>query len=232
MILDYKDVRFSFQSRKVRRRKKLVKLLLGLAVFAGLLFTGRYGYEYRQIQKIENFLLTEKIDPADQALKKMEKTWFLRSDKNELRALIHLFRNDFASAEKKFRNLVEIGAETSLPYEKFLKHFSDRGHYRHIKMYTDYLLPLDLGIIRWYHALSQTALLDPVGARVSIGKLSRPFHQENIKAIRILEKVNDQVLGGRIDYIFDRTGIPLAYLDIRSGITHSLAPGITFGGFA
>lgn len=231
MILDYKDIRFSFQSRKIRRRKKISKLLLSLLVLAGLSFAVRYVYEYRQIRKAGNLLMGEKIDEADRDLKKIEKTWFLRNDKTELRSLIYLFRNDFAAAQKKFQNLREIGAETSLPYEKFLRYFSDHARYRQIKIYTDYLLPLDLEIIHWYRALCQTALLDPQGAKNSIGKLSPAFRQENQKALRILEKVAAEEEQGRLDYIFDRTGAPLAYLDVPGGNTHSLTPGMAFDDF-
>lgn len=232
MILDYKDVRFSFQSRKIRHRKRTIKLLLTLLILAGLSFAIRYVYEYRLIRKTGNLLMEEKIDTADSGLKKIERTWFLRNDKSELRSLILLFRNDFAAAQKKFQNLKEIGAETSLPYEKFLRYFSDHGRYRQMKIYTDYLLSLDLEIILWYRALCQTALLDPQGSKSSIAKLSPPFRQENQKAIRILEKVNAEEERGRLDYVFDRTGAPLAYLDVPSGITHSLTPGITFDEFA
>jgi len=231
MILDYKDVRFSFQSRKIRHRKRIIKLLLSLLILAGLCVAGRYVYEYRQIRKTGDLLMGEKIDAADWGLKKIEKTWFLRNDKSELRSLISLFRNDFAAAQRKFQNLREIGTETSLPHEKFLRYFSDHGRYRQMKIYTDYLLPLDLEIIHWYRALCQTALLDPQAAKSSIGKLSPDFRQENQKAIRILEKVNAEEEQGRLNYVFDRTGVPLAYLDVPGGTTHSLTPGMAFDEF-
>ena len=61
MILDYKDIRFSFQSRKIRRRKKTRQTAAGpVGSSPDCSFAVRYVYEYRQIRKSENFLLTEK----------------------------------------------------------------------------------------------------------------------------------------------------------------------------
>ncbi len=62
-------------------------------------------------------------------------------------------------------------------------------------------------------------------------RLGDAFRQENLKALRLLDKVNEQLASGRIAYVFDRRGQPLAEYDNRSGVSRSLVPGFSVADF-
>ena len=119
-----------------------------------------------------------------------------------------------------------------MPYEKFLRHFSDHARYRHlIKIYTDYLLPLDLEIIHWYRALAKPRCSIRWRPH-SIGKLSRPSVRRTSRRFGSWKKSPPRRNKADSTIFSTVTGVPLAYLDVPGGNTHSLTPGMAFDEFA
>ncbi len=65
----------------------------------------------------------------------------------------------------------------------------------------------------------------------AINRMSPQFRKTKEKELLLLDKINSELSSGKIDYIFDVNGKPLAYYNLALGKTVSLTPGITFDAF-
>ena len=231
MVLDYKDVAFSFKNRQARRRRQHLKLLL-LALLLGAAFCG---YRYLRVRialgTIQDLLLNDQAPAAGKKIDALAGSFFLRGSIRELRALCDLMQDRLAAGETRLTELNRDRVVTSLPSGRFQKYFIDRGEYRKLKIYTDYLLPRGGDEIMWYHALAQAAFFNGSEAEKALAGISPAYKKKNAKALALLGEVDAGLRRGRIDYIFDRHDEPLAYFDVRQGRTRSLLPGLDFAAF-
>jgi hypothetical protein len=231
MMLDYKDVSFSFRDRKIRRRRRRLGWLL-LAFVALAVFLGYSSLKARAVvEDIQDLLLAGRLDEAGQRLQAAGSPFFQRGNFRELHALNELFCGRLEAAAERLDGLRRDKASTSLRSGQMLKYFFDRGRTRELKIYTDYLLPRAGSEVRWFQALYQASLLDPRSSEKTVAGLPESFRKANGKALDLLSGFNRSLKSGKIKYIFDRNELPLAYYDLRRRTTQPLAPGIDFADF-
>ncbi len=230
-MLDYKDVSFSFRDRKIRRRRQKLRWLL-LAFLALAVFLGFRALKAgAAVDDIQELLLAGRQADADRRLQAAGSPFFQRGNFRELRALNELFRGRLEAAAARLDELRRDRASTSLRSGEMLRYFADRGQYRELKAYTDYLLPRGADDVRWFHALYQAAFLDPSGSEKAAAGLSARYRKANAKALELLSAFNRSLRSGRVDYVFDRNDLPLAYYDLGRRATRSLVPGLDFADF-
>ncbi len=230
-MLDYKDVSFSFRDRKVRRRRRQLRLLL-LALLIAAGFLGfRYWQDRTAVAEIQELLLAGHLVEAESRLQNEPPMFFRRGSFRELRALNELFHGRRDAAAVQFDELRRDRVSTSLPSGQLQKYFFDRGEYRKLKLYTDYLLPRGDDETRWFHALCQAAFLDLDGSEKAVSGISASYREANGKALELLHRFNLSLRSGRVDYVFDRNDIPVGYFDLRHRITRSLIPGMQLNDF-
>jgi hypothetical protein len=231
MVLDYKDVAFSFQKRKIRRRRQ--RLRLALLVAAVLVLFG--GYRFLRVSaavgRVQDMLLDGRLAEAEKKISELASSFFRRDQVRELGALSDLFADRLPRAQARFDELKRQGAVAALRSGRFQKLFFDRGEYPKLKIYTDYLLERGGDENTWFYALYQAAFFNGHEAEKAVARLSPAFKKENAKALALLAKVNSSLRLGRCDYVFDRNGAVLAYFDVRRQKTHSLLPGFDFVDF-
>jgi hypothetical protein len=234
MVIDYKSVSFSFE--KIKRKKRLKRLrLIGIALVIMFLFLLVMNeIDYGKIKTIENLLLESKITDASARLKDIGSALFHKNTKKELKALLYLFSNRVTKARLI---LEELGPKSTLiDHWKFVDYFSDRAEYRKLDIYTDYLIKKKEKIkkgeeLLFYKAMTKTGLLAPRQSVEAIDQLPPELKKENEKALDLVGKINERLEAGKINYIFDNNGMPLAYYDIERKKTMSLTPGISFDAF-
>jgi hypothetical protein len=231
MVLDYKDVAFSFQQKKIRRRRQRLKvLLLALAFLAAFA-----GYRFMRVRSAigstQDLLLAGRLEEGEKRIAALSGSIFSRADLRELRALSDLLHDRLPQARAQLDRLKSEGAATSLRSGLFQKYFLDRGEYLKLKMYTDYRLAQGGDESIWFHALVQAALLEGNESEKAAARLSPAFQKSHAKALALLAKVNRDLRLGRCDYVFDRHGTPVAVLDVRRRRTRSGLPGLDLAAF-
>jgi hypothetical protein len=234
MVIDYKGVSFSF--KKIKREKRLKRLrLIGIVVVIIILFLiAANEIDSGKVKTIQTLLLDSNITDASDRLKNIGSALFHKNTKKELKALLYLFLNEVTRARLI---LEELGPKSTLiDHWKFVNYFSDRAEYRKLDIYTDYLIKKKEKIkkgeeLLFYNAMTKTGLLAPRQSARVLDQLSPGLKKENEKALALISKTNDRLQSGKINYIFDNNGMPLAYYDIEKKKTISLTPGISFDAF-
>jgi len=231
MVLDYKDVSFSFSSRQARRRRQKLRLAL-LVFFVLIVFLG-YGYLKTSlaVDEIQELLLADRLTEAENRLRAVESSFFQQGNIRELRALHELFQGRLAVAETQLKKLQQDDVSTSLRSGQLLKCFFDRGEYLQLKIYTAYLLPRGDDEVLWFSALCQAAFLHFGESEKALARLSASYKKANGKALEVLNDFNRSLRRGRVDYIFDNNDRPLAYFDLGRRVTSSWIPGLDLGDF-
>jgi len=234
MVIDYKGISFSFE--KIKREKRLKRLrLLGIVVVIIFLFLlVANELDSGRIKTIQTLLLESKITDASARLKSTGSALFHKNTKKELKALLYLFSNEVTKARLILEELG--GKSTLIDHWKFVNYFFDGAEYRKLDIYTDYLIKKKEKIkkgeeLLFYKAMTKTGLLAPRQSAQVIDQLSPGLKKENEKALALIGKVNDRLETGKINYIFDNNGMPLAYYDMEKKKTMSLTPGISFDAF-
>lgn len=233
MVIDYKGVSFSFD--KIKRKKRLKRFrLMGIAVAIIFLFIlVANELDYGKIKTIQTLLLQSKITDASARLENIG-ALFHKNTKKELKALFYLFSNKVTNARLI---LEELGATSTLiEHWKFVNYFSDGAEYRKLDIYTDYLIKKKEQLkkgeeLLFYQAMTETGRLDPRQSAQIIDQLPPGLKKENEKALALIGKTNERLEAGKINYIFDNNGLPLAYYDLEKKKTISLTPGIRFDAF-
>ena len=106
MVLDYKDVSFSFQDRKLRRRRRLAEAAAAVGRWPLLFFCG-----FRSLQagaavaRIQDLLLAGRLDEAGQSWRQRRPPLFQRGNFRELRALNDLCHGRLPQAAARFAEL-------------------------------------------------------------------------------------------------------------------------------
>jgi hypothetical protein len=234
MVIDYKGISFSFEKIKRKKRLKRLRLIVIVVVIILLFILVTNELDSGKIKAIQILLLENKIDDASARLKNIGSTLFHKKTKKELKALLYLFSNEITKARLI---LGKLGAKsTIIDHWKFINHFSDGAEYHKLDIYTDYLIKKKERIkngegLLFYKLMSKTGLLTPRKSSQVIDQLSPGVKKENKKALALISKINHQLENGKINYIFDNNGIPLAYYDMEKKKTISLVPGISFDAF-
>jgi hypothetical protein len=228
MVIDYKDVTFSFREKKRKRRLRQLRFLILVSVILCSLFLVRHFQLNKKIRKIQDLLLCGNLSEAGQLVGTIGNSLFHQKTVIELKGLIGLFNNEPEKAQSFFRKIHE--SKTSVSYLQFLNYFSDRARYRELQIYADYLTARGEDTTFW-QALCQTAFFKPDPSEKSLNRLSAKQKKSREKEISILSRLNSQLKTGKIDYIFDCNGHPLAYFDMKSRQTVSRVPGIFFDEF-
>jgi hypothetical protein len=234
MVIDYKGVSFSFDKIKRKKRLKRFRLLGMAAVIIFLLILLANEFDSGKIENIQTLLLAGKITAASARLKNLESALFHKDTKKELQALLYLFSNEVTKARLI---LEELGPKSTLiDHRGFINYLSDRAEYGKLDIYTDYLIKKKEKIkkgeeLLFYKAMTKTGVLAPRQSVEAVGQLSPGIKKENEKALALISKINGRLESGKINYIFDKNGLPLAYFDIKKKKTISLVPGINFDAF-
>ncbi len=228
MVTDYKGVSFSFKTLK---RKKLLKRLRVAALIVFILcfyLILSNIVDAAKIKNIQTLLLENRTFKAAEKLKKIESSLFHKKSKKELKALLYLFAGDLDKAREI---LVPLNTKnTSVAFQKFLDYFSNYAEYRKLKIYTDYLLKREENLL-FYKVLYSTGLLDFKESFKVIEKMPAEKKEKFKQELPIIEKINNQSKTGKINYIFDVNGMPMAYYDLKRRKTISMTPGLTFFNF-
>lgn len=234
MVIDYKGVSFSFE--KIKKKKRLKRLrLIGIVVVIIFLFLAAVNeIDYGKIKTIQSLLLESKITDASARIKNIGSALFHKKSKKELKALLYLFSNEVTKARLILK---ELGTKSTLiDHWKFVDYFSDGAEYRKLDIYIDYLIKKKEKIkkgeeLLFYKVMTKTGLLAPRQSVETMDLLPPGLKKENEKALALIGKINARLESGKINYIFDNNGMPLAYYDIEKKRTISLTPGISFDAF-
>ncbi|MCP4218775.1 MAG: hypothetical protein GY765_29355 [bacterium] len=228
MTIDYKGVSFSFKNQRRKKQVKKVRLLVLIAIFLLLLVSLKVFLDSIAVGSVQSMLLEGKTAQAEVKFKNIEDDAFHQQSKKELKAMLFLFSDNLRGAAA---TLAEIDAAgTSVDYEKFLVHFSDFAQYQRLNVYVNYLLKRGESL-PFHHALARTALFDYKGSETALAQIEVAEKEERKKELAIIGKINQQLKSGKINYIFDVNGLPMAYYDLKEKNTVSLTPGISFHKF-
>jgi hypothetical protein len=234
MVIDYKSVSFSFDQIKRKKRLRLLRLIGAVLVIILLYLLIAKARDRGKIEEVQSLLLENKPSDASLHLNEIVPSLFHKSSKKELNALVYLYTGDYAKAKALLETIA--GKSTVIDSRKFLDYFAERAEYRKLGIYTDYLdkrpgQPEEKENLRFYQIQAKTGQLDYRQSQELIGQLSTAFKKEQGKALALTDKINRQIQAGKINYIFDIDGKPLAYYDTREKKTVPLAPGIHFAAF-
>jgi len=234
MVIDYKDVSFSFDKIKKRKRQQRTRLIIVAVILIFLYILLANALDYGKIKKVRNLLLEGEIHRAAAFLEDISSSLFHRNSKRELNALTLLFSNRYEEAQSLMDSLLKKSTLTE--HELFLHHLSDRAEYKKLQIYVYYLNKkkqnkVSKDSLLFYQAQAKTGQLLEGESTELLKQISPEFRKENEKAISILGNINRQIKKGRINYVFDINGKPLAYYDFDKKTTDSLVPGISFAGF-
>ena len=211
MVIDYKDITFSFKAKRRKKRLKRIRLIVIVLFVIISIIIVKNQIDLKKIQYIQELLLQDKINEAENAFKKIEKSIFHKKTKKELKALILLFNHKTSDAEKI---LEKIKNKTHIIFSKFLDYFSDKAEYLKLKIYTDYLISRGEDTFL-YKAIYKTAFFNFKHTFKTISQISPENREKDKKTIKIINDLNAQLKSGKVNYILDIKGEPLAYYDIK-----------------
>lgn len=235
MVIDYKDVSFSFKDRRKKKHIQRVRLIAIALVLLIIIVAIMNWRDSGRMNSVQDLLLEANISEASQRFQTLESAWFHGDSKKELKGLVLLFNKEFKQAQTYFQ---ELGTDaTSIRYKEFLTYFSQKGMYRELDIYNSYLLKklegtADYPPLTFYKVLTRTAALDYQNAAKLAGTLAEDVKEENKQELALLKKVQHQIKNGTLTTIFDVNGKPLGSYDLSTKNIQSLAPGIRFDEFA
>lgn len=230
MVLDYKDISFSFDRRRKRKLVRRIILISALVLPIFIYFSLKSLIEYNHIENLQALLLQNEPARVSRLLKDMGGSFFYLDTRKELKALVHLFTNEIPQAEQLFAKL--HNKSTKIAFKKFLDYFSDKARYRELKTYTAFLEKQGKGAeIRYHRILVETAFFNYKQSRELVTHLPTEEQAKYKKELKIIEQVNNELAAGKIAYIFDVNGKPLAAYDIVNKKTEPLIPGVDFSPF-
>jgi len=228
MVLDYKNVTFSFEAKKRKKRLKKIRLLLVLIFIISIFLILSYLQQLKRIKNIQSLLLHHKLIEAQKIFEKSENSIFHKKSLQELKALLYLFEGQLSEAEPIFKKQKKV--RTAVQFRNFLNYFSDNSEYKKLKIYTDYLSNRGEDVL-FFKVLYKTAYFDFIQSGKILNQLSDKIKKKNTKALKKIEKTNLELKSGKFNYIFDIGNTPLAYYDFKKKKTISLTPGIHFDEF-
>jgi peptidoglycan glycosyltransferase len=224
MILDYKDISFSFKEKRKKTIFKRLKYILLVFILLGVVFQVFNFLDNKKIDLAQNLLLQSKTAEAQIVFDKIKESWLHRSKKKELQGLFLLFTNQIEAGENYFK---ELKQSSKLKAENFLSYFSDQAEYQKLKIYTQFVEISHADKAVYYTAIYKTALYERRDAEITLTDLKKNKSPYD-KQIEILQEINQSIAANKIEYVFDTNGQPLAYFDIAAQKTVSLTAGFSF----
>jgi hypothetical protein len=228
MVIDYKHVAFSFEDQKRKRRLKKLKIIAMVVVFLLAVFLFQYLQQDKKIKKIQDLLLNDRWAEAAELFKILKNSILHSQTIKELNALIILFSGDMKNARLILNSLEK--PKTSISARSFLNHFAERSKYDELKIYTDYLINKQESV-RFYKALYLTAFFKYGESEKQLDRISPGQRKSLTRAIDLVSNLNSKLKSGKVDYIFDKNGKPLAHYDLKARKTVSVTPGMHFDEF-
>lgn len=229
MVIDYKNVGFSFKEKKRKKRLKRLKLISLLLVVAGIVLFIVNSQQVKKMERVQSLLLNQQKEAALETWNSLKNALFYKKTIYELRALIHFFYRNPEEARNWLKRVKK--SRTRVQYRRFLEHFTDKAQYLALKIYTDFLLNRGEKV-HFHRALYQTARFQPAKSEASLARLSPEEKNGQAKSIAILHELNSQLKSGSVNFVFDKNGRPLARYNFRKKTVVSLVPGIGFHRFA
>lgn len=228
MVIDYKGVTFSFKAQKRKRFiKRLRVVFLVFLIICGYFFMKNW-FDAGAMDTVQELLLSGDVSRAEEEFKGIEDSFYHQTSKRELKALIRFFTDAPEEAREILASVESRGSRVA--FEEFLDYFSDYAKYRALRIYTEYMERQGESL-PYYRAMAATALFDPKGSAAAIETITPEQKPGYEKELGLIDRVNRELLAGRVNYVFDVNGKPLAYYDLEKGKTGSLAPGFRFNEF-
>ncbi len=219
MILDYKDVSFSFKRKKVEKLKKRIKLIIFLTLLVISIILIKYFIENTEIISINNYLLDNKVNKAFDKINNSSLLFF-KKELYELRALANIYEKNLIKAKKIFKKILK----SKINHLKHINLMIDRALYIELKIYLDFLSKNKINVNTYYsiYYLSQ----------FNKNKAKEYFKKsENKKINLVLQEILKDLEDNNINYIFDINDKPIAYYDILKKKTEPIIKGFSFTEF-
>jgi len=228
MVLDYKDVSFSFNDRKIKKRKRIFRLSLLAFILIFIVMMVSLFWNSHRVSGVRDLLLAGKYDDAEQGLQSLSSI-FHTDSKLELRGLLQLYRGNYREAAWIFARL----KGSAVNGREFLDSFGSLALYRELGIYTEFMRADDAQDpeLLFYKSQYESALLQADKSEATLAAIPAALKTKYQKAAALVEKNNRRLKTGQVDYIFDINGKPLAYFDTAAGQTVSRVPGISFNLF-
>ncbi len=228
MDLDFKDRTFSFiKLRKKRLRRRILFVSL-LVIFSLIFLFYKDLSTYKQLRKSENLLFDGQIVESLGLLNKIGSPFFRRSSYNELKGVLKLIRGDIKSGEELLSE--SVPGHSSIRSKKVLTFLSDNCFYKALDIYSS-LLPQENDYVKFYRIVSGTSLFRAKESNRRVEEFNPSNPEKYSDYIKTIKDINNKMLNGNIDFIFDRDGEPLASYNINYGESISLTPGLYFHDF-
>ncbi|MEN8222737.1 MAG: penicillin-binding transpeptidase domain-containing protein [Acidobacteriota bacterium] len=228
MDLDFKDRTFSFLKLKKKKLRRRIFFLSFTLLFLTIFLFYRDQSALKSIRKAESIFMSGDFEACSEFLNKEESPFFRRSSFIELKGVLNLVMNN---REKGLDILKKVTpGRTSVRSEKLLTWLSDNCLYNPLDIYSSYL-PDEIDAVSFFRIVSDTSLYRADESDKKIRDFSPDNPEKYSKYIAILKEINRKIKSGKIDFIFDRDGDPLAFFDLKSEECISLVPGIDFSEF-
>ena len=228
MVIDYKHVAFSFDYQKRKKRLKKLKIIALVVVFLLAVFLFQYFQQDKKIKKIQDLLLNDRQAEATELFKTLKNSILHGQTIKELNALINLFSGDVQNAHLILNSLGK--PKTSISTRRFLNYFAEQSKYDELKIYTDYLINKQESV-HFFKALYLTSFFKYRESETQLGRISSGQQKLLNRAIDLVSDLNTKLKSGKVDYIFDKNGKPLAHYDLKARKTVSVTPGMHFDEF-
>lgn len=231
MVIDYKGVTFSFKEKRRKQWLRKMRVFLLIIILVGLYLVVRNFIDAGKIKTIQKLVLENKGAEATEKLKDIEDSFFHKDTKKELKALLLFAAGNRENTEKARMLLNSLYSANSLiDYRKFLDYLSDHALYRELKIYHTHLLKIkrDEAGLLYYKAMYRAAMFDFNGSLTAMGQMTAADKEKHKQELSIIDKIDNEMRTGKIDYVFDINGKPMAYYDLQKEKTISQTPGLSF----
>jgi len=229
MDLDFKDRTFSFLKLKKKRLRRRVFFITSLLFIFSLFLFFRNQGALKHLRKGESLFMEKGAEAALSYIEKHGSSLFRRDSFRELKGVLNLAdgRIDPGAA---LLGKISPGT-TSVQYEKILTHLADNGLYIPLDVYSS-LLPDRYEPVRFFRMVADTALYRADESEKKIKKFRPEDPDKYSRHLPILRDINRQVRSGKVHFIFDRDGNPIARYEPETENCVSLLPGIDFSTFS
>ncbi len=228
MDLDFKDRTFSFLRLKKKKLRRKIFFLSFILLITTILLFYQDQSALKSIRKAESILFAGDHAECASFLEKKESSFFRRSSFKELRGVLSLIMNNRGKGVELLKKVTP--GKTSVRSELILGYLSDKCLYSALDIYSS-SLPEKNDDVSFFRIVSDTSLFRGEESTKKIAAFAPEDTEKYSKYITLLKEINQKIKNGKVDFIFDRDGEPLAYFDLKSAQCISLIPGIDFTDF-
>jgi len=228
MDLDFKDRTFSFLKLKKKKLRRRI-FTLSLTLFIVLIFLFLQDQSaLKNIRKGESLFIAGDHETCASFLDKKESSFFRRDSFKELKGVLNLAMNNRVQGVEFLKKTTP--GTTSVRSELLLSYLSDNCMYTQLDIYSS-SLPRENDAVSFFRIVSDTSLYRAEESDKKISNFRPEDPGKYSKYISILKEINLKIKSGKVNFIFDRDGDPLAFYDLKSEECISLLPGINFRNF-